>query len=169
MAEAAALARAAPAATFPLLAAAMGAAQQQLLAAAGPGGPGAGSPAWAVALERLCWLVRMAAHCLADSGAGETPLMPLTLSIAVEAGGPALAAVEGLTAALLALPALALQEGAAAVLSPRCACAGGRRGGCLRKSMKEGVPWIPCSCIGHGRPWVAGVSDLADPVMPAAG
>ncbi|KAG2428460.1 hypothetical protein HXX76_011579 [Chlamydomonas incerta] len=119
MAEAAALARAAPAATFPLLAAAMGAAQQQLLAAAGPGGPGAGSPPWAVALERLCWLMRMAAHCLADSGAGETPLMPLTLSIAVEAGGPALAAVEGLTAALLALPALALQEGAAAVLSPR--------------------------------------------------
>ncbi|GIM17237.1 hypothetical protein Vretimale_19750, partial [Volvox reticuliferus] len=70
-------------------------------------------------LERLCWLVRMAAHCLADSGAGETPLMPLPLSIAVEGGGPAVAAVEGLTAALLGLPALALQEGAAAVLSPR--------------------------------------------------
>ncbi|KAG2450992.1 hypothetical protein HYH02_004264 [Chlamydomonas schloesseri] len=119
MAEAAALARAAPAATFPLLAGAMAAAQQQLLAAAAPGGPGAGSAPWAVALERLCWLVRMAAHCLADSGAGETPLMPLTLSIAVEAGGPALAAVEGLTAALLTLPALALQGGAAAVLSPR--------------------------------------------------
>ncbi|GIL61595.1 hypothetical protein Vafri_16032, partial [Volvox africanus] len=79
----------------------------------------AGGEVWAVSLERLCWLVRMAAHCLADSGAGETPLMPLPLSIAVEGGGPAVAAVEGLTAALLGLPALALQEGAAAVLSPR--------------------------------------------------
>ncbi|GLC45912.1 hypothetical protein PLESTM_001800600 [Pleodorina starrii] len=117
MAEAAALARAAPAATFPLLAAALGAAQQQLLAAAAGGG--AGGPVWAVSLERLCWLVRMSAHCLADCGAGETPLMPLPLSLAVEGGGPAVAAVEGLTAALLGLPALALQEGAAAVLSPR--------------------------------------------------
>ncbi|EFJ51675.1 hypothetical protein VOLCADRAFT_116320 [Volvox carteri f. nagariensis] len=118
MAEAAMLARAAPAATFPLLAGAMAAAQQQLLAAAAAAG-GSGGEAWAVSLERLCWLVRMAAHCLADSGAGETPLMPLPLSIAMEGGGPSVAAVEGLTAALLGLPALALQEGAAAVLSPR--------------------------------------------------
>ncbi|GLI66389.1 hypothetical protein VaNZ11_010181 [Volvox africanus] len=117
MAEAAMLARAAPAATFSLLAAAMAAAQQQLLAATAAGL--AGGEVWAVFLERLCWLVRMAAHCLADSGAGETPLMPLPLSIAVEGGGPAVASVEGLTAALLGLPALALQEGAAAVLSPR--------------------------------------------------
>jgi hypothetical protein len=68
MAEAAALARAAPAATFSLLAAALGGTQQQLLATAAAGG--AGGEAWAVSLERLCWLVRMAAHCLADSGAG---------------------------------------------------------------------------------------------------
>ncbi len=75
MAEAAALARAAPAATFPLLAGAMAAAQQQLLAAAAAlrgGAAGADVTAqWVAALERLCWLVRMAAHCLADSGAGE--------------------------------------------------------------------------------------------------
>ncbi|KXZ52946.1 hypothetical protein GPECTOR_8g320 [Gonium pectorale] len=123
MAEAAALARAAPAATFPLLASALGTAQQQLMAAArgaGAGGGGVGSDAWAVALERCCWLVRCAAHCLADSGAGETPLMPLPLSLAMEAGGQgACAAVEGLTAALLALPAMALREGGAAVMSPR--------------------------------------------------
>jgi hypothetical protein len=51
--------------------------------------------------------------------------MPLPLSLAIEAeaeGGAsrgALAAVETLTSALLALPALALQQGAAAVISPR--------------------------------------------------
>jgi len=32
------------------------------------------------ALEQLSWLQRMAAHCLADSGSGEVPMMPQALA-----------------------------------------------------------------------------------------
>lgn len=59
------------------------------------------------ALERLVWLLRMAAHVLADSGAGETPLPPEAVLQAVagpEAGGGGGAGVEavvGLSHALL--------------------------------------------------------------------
>ena len=40
------------------------------------------------------WLLRMTAHALADSGAGETPLMPLALLEEAEAGGEGAASLQ---------------------------------------------------------------------------
>ena len=70
-------------------------------------------------LEQLCWLLRLAAHSLADCGAGETPLVPLALQAALEAGGPHAEAVGALCQGLLELPAMVLQDGATAFMSPR--------------------------------------------------
>ncbi|KAL6757386.1 armadillo-type protein [Haematococcus lacustris] len=114
LARAAALARYLPSATFPAVAQALAQTQQRLASAAAAGS----DPS--EALEQLVWLVRLAGHCLADSGSGETPLLPLTLATAVEAG--VAGAVEGcvqLSEALLALPALVLSPGAQPVMSPR--------------------------------------------------
>ena len=49
------------------------------------------------------WLVRMSAHALADSGAGETPLIPLALLEEAEraGGGPGAKAIHALCEALL--------------------------------------------------------------------
>ena len=49
------------------------------------------------------WLVRMSAHALADSGAGETPLLPLALLEEAEraSGGPGSQAIHTLCEALL--------------------------------------------------------------------
>ena len=49
------------------------------------------------------WLVRMSAHALADSGAGETPLLPLALLEEAElaGGGPGSQAIHTLCEALL--------------------------------------------------------------------
>ncbi len=72
--------------------------------------------------------------------------MPLALSLAAESGGPAVGAVQGLTGALLALPALALQDGAAAVLSPRWGRGDGRKerkGGVRSRTMHQ---W-PCPFV----------------------
>jgi hypothetical protein len=52
-------------------------------------------------LEQLVWLLRMSAHALADSGAGETPLMPLALLEEAEAGGAGAQALQTLCEALL--------------------------------------------------------------------
>lgn len=68
--------------------------------------------------EQLVWLLRMAAHCLADSGAGETPLVPLSVSSAVEAGGGVDEVVVALCGAMIAVPALVL-EGQGGGASPR--------------------------------------------------
>ena len=70
-------------------------------------------------LEQLCWLLRMAAHCLADSGAGETPLVPTSVMDAVEGDAAGAAAVARLCTALLELPVLVLQEAARPCMSPR--------------------------------------------------
>jgi hypothetical protein len=48
-------------------------------------------------LEQLVWLLQMSAHVLADSGAGETPLMPLALldlHAEAEAGGQGAATLQ---------------------------------------------------------------------------
>ena len=68
-----------------------------------------------VPLEQLWWLVRCAGAVLADSGSGETPMMPLALA----AGGRS-KPVESLSRALLETLALALEPAARPVLSPRC-------------------------------------------------
>jgi len=54
--------------------------------------PWAPHPGWragadpSVPLEQLCWLLRAAAHLLADPGEGEAPLPPVP--VAAAAGGP---------------------------------------------------------------------------------
>ena len=54
-------------------------------------------------LEQIVWLARMSAHALADSGAGETPLLPLALLEEAElaGGGPGSQAIHTLCEALL--------------------------------------------------------------------
>ena len=54
-------------------------------------------------LEQLVWLVRMSAHALADSGAGETPLIPLALLEEADraVSGPGAEAIHMLCEALL--------------------------------------------------------------------
>jgi hypothetical protein len=71
----------APQATFPHLCALIGEQRAALQACAASGGDPAAP------LEQLCWLLRFAAFCLADSGAGETPLVPEQLLQAVAQGG----------------------------------------------------------------------------------
>lgn len=72
-------------------------------------------------LEELHWLTRMAAHLLADSGEGETPLVPLAVAAAAAAadaqGGPD--NIEQLSHALLGVAGLCLDEAARPVASPR--------------------------------------------------
>eukprot|EP00798_Chlamydomonas_sp_ICE-L_P020913 gene20913-27759_t len=71
-------------------------------------------------LEQLCWLVRMSAHCLADCGVGETPMLPVALMDACEReGATSGAAIATLCKALLELPALVLQDAARPCMSPR--------------------------------------------------
>ena len=67
-----------------------------------PGGSPSGADPSEV-LEQLVWLVRMSAHALADSGAGETPLIPLALLEEAErvGGGPGAKAIHALCEALL--------------------------------------------------------------------
>ena len=82
----------------------------------------AGDPS--IVLEELCWLLRVAGHSLADSGQGETPMVPLRL---IEAGRAAEAAgkpdpVLALSNALLGVLHLALNPAARQHISPRCAC-----------------------------------------------
>jgi hypothetical protein len=119
LSRAAALARAAPAAGLGLLAERLAAKQGELAAAAAAGGD-VSEP-----LEQLCWLARMSAHALADTAAGETPLPPEALLLALGGGGPgaaaAGAAVERLSCALLELAGLCLNAGAraAGAVSPR--------------------------------------------------
>ena len=66
--------------------------------------------------------MRCAGHVLADSGSGETPMLPLPLAAcaaeAAAAGRPDPA--EGLGVALLETLALALDPAARPVISPRC-------------------------------------------------
>ncbi|KAI8465199.1 MAG: hypothetical protein J3K34DRAFT_461526 [Monoraphidium minutum] len=134
LSRAAALARAAPAEALALLADRIADRQRALAAAAG-----AGADASEV-LEQLCWLARMAAHALADTGAGETPLPPEALLLALDGAGggrppggggggaagaagaaAAGAAVERLSCALLELCGLCLDPAAraAGAVSPR--------------------------------------------------
>ncbi len=49
----------------------------------------AGKEDGSVAMEELCLLLRLAAHVLADSGEGETPLMPLSMVHASHASADA--------------------------------------------------------------------------------
>lgn len=70
-------------------------------------------------LEELHWLTRMAAHLLADSGEGETPLVPMSVAAAAAAAQPGRDPVEGLSHALLGVAGLCLDERARPVVSPR--------------------------------------------------
>jgi len=76
-----------------------------------------------VPLEQLCWLLRAAAHLLADPGEGEAPLPPVPVAAAAAAaaaaGRPDAAAA--LAAAVMDAAALCLDPAARPVLSPRCA------------------------------------------------
>ncbi|GBF98214.1 hypothetical protein Rsub_10714, partial [Raphidocelis subcapitata] len=119
LSRAAVLARAAPAPALGLLADRVDAARAELAAAASSGRDAS------EALERLCWLARAAAHALADTGAGEMPLPPEALLLALSAGGPAAAAAgaaaERLSCALLEIAGLCLspEARAAGAVSPR--------------------------------------------------
>ncbi|GAX80807.1 hypothetical protein CEUSTIGMA_g8243.t1 [Chlamydomonas eustigma] len=113
MMRAAALARAAPGPALGLLSELLRGAQGRLFECVGQGA----DPS--EVLEQLVWLLHMSAHALADSGAGETPLMPLALLEEAEAGGAGAQALQTLCEALLEVPALVLQPSARAALSPR--------------------------------------------------
>lgn len=134
MARVAVLIRAHPVVAFNHLADLIGTKQQTLAAAASAGQ----DPS--ELLEQLYWLVRMAAHALADSGVGEIPLPPEAVLLAVgdssfaspgmaqqqqqqqvgtAAAAAGAAAVERLSRSLLELTAVCLQQAAAAVVSPR--------------------------------------------------
>ena len=116
-ARVAALARADPAASFAHLADVVERLRAALLSAAASGQ----DPS--ELLEQLVWALRMAAHALADSGAGESPAPPEPVLRAVLAGGDggraATAAVLRLSRALLGVAALPLQEAARPVCSAR--------------------------------------------------
>jgi hypothetical protein len=71
-------------------------------------------------LEELHWLTRMAAHLLADSGEGETPLVPMSVAAAAAAAQPGRDPIEGLSHALLGVAGLCLDKRARSVVSPRC-------------------------------------------------
>ena len=124
LSRAAALARAQPEHSFPALAGLITSKQAQLLEVARTGG----DPS--ELLEQLEWLVRMAAHALADEGSGEVPLVPEWVVLAVEQSPGGVAAVEQLSHAMLGVCGLCLQQqqqggdagaeaAAAAVASPR--------------------------------------------------
>lgn len=134
MARVAVLLRADPVTSFNKLADLIGKRQQALAAAA------AARQDPSELLEQLYWLVRMAAHALADSGVGEIPLPPEPVLLAVgdnslTTAGAAIpseqqqasavrasagaAAVERLARSLLELTAVCLQQAAAAVVSSR--------------------------------------------------
>lgn len=72
-------------------------------------------------LEELHWLTRMAAHLLADSGEGETPLVPMSVAAAAAAAQPGSDTIEALSHALLGVAGLCLDERVRLVASPRCA------------------------------------------------
>lgn len=78
-----------------------------------------------VVLEEVTWLVRMAAHLIADPGEGETPLPPLTIAAAASQACQAgqqdpLAA---LSWALLDVASLCADPATTSIVSPRC-CTG---------------------------------------------
>jgi len=121
LSRAAVLARAAPAAALGLLCDQIAAKQQALARAAAAGAD------VSELLEQLCWLARMSAHVLADTGTGEVPLPPEALLLVLSpaagpaAAAPAGAAAERLSCALLELAGLCLSPDArrAGVCSPR--------------------------------------------------
>lgn len=73
-------------------------------------------------LEELCWLLRMAAHVVADSGEGETPLAPVSVATAAASADAAERAdpLEAVSHALLAVGGLCLDERMKSAASPRC-------------------------------------------------
>lgn len=113
MDRAAALARGAPSVTFPYLSGLLAQCKDQLCQCS----VSCQDPS--VALEQLCWLVRMAAHCLADSGEGEIPLVPEAVMSLLERGPEGAQVVERLSFIMLETAALCLQDQARPVLSPR--------------------------------------------------
>lgn len=113
MAQVAALARVSVVDTFGWLADAINGQQQRLYSAAMQRTDPSED------LEALCWLLRCGAAALADSGAGETPLVPEAVAEAA-AGSPAGAeAASRLSNSLLQVSALVLQDEARPVMSPR--------------------------------------------------
>ncbi|BDA40620.1 probable Exportin-4 [Coccomyxa sp. Obi] len=112
-ARAAAVGRASAAFSADLLSARIQRTQQHLLHCASTGQDPA-EP-----LEELHWLTRMAAHLLADSGEGETPMVPVSVAAAAAAAQPGRDPIEGLSHALLGVAGLCLDERARPVVSPR--------------------------------------------------
>lgn len=112
--RAASLSRASPTICLPFLAACMNQAKDALAIAATSGAD------TSEALEQLSWLQRAVAHCLADTGSGEVPMMPQPLAQAISAGVPGVAeAVLCCCESLLAVPALVLNDAARSAMSPR--------------------------------------------------
>lgn len=71
-------------------------------------------------LEELCWLLRCAAHTLADAGEGETPMVPIQLVEMVEKQGEGQPCpIHDLSTALITVTSTCLDPAARAVLSPR--------------------------------------------------
>ncbi len=70
-------------------------------------------------LEEMHWLTRMAGHLLADSGEGETPLVPLPVAKAAADAQGGTDPIEQLSHALLGVAGLCLDENARPVVSPR--------------------------------------------------
>lgn len=122
MVRAASLARARPPSAFPALAELISSKQQQLAALVSSGG----DPS--ELLEQLVWLAYMAAHSLADEGAGETPMVPEWVAAAADSSEQGAQAVQRLSEAMLGLLGMCLQPEAAPLCSPRlleaaCWCA----------------------------------------------
>jgi len=69
-------------------------------------------------LEELCWALRCASHVLADSGAGETPMLPVPLLDLYDGAGDA-DPVQELSTGLLTVASLCLDPAARRVVSPR--------------------------------------------------
>ncbi|KAF5830248.1 hypothetical protein DUNSADRAFT_14821 [Dunaliella salina] len=112
--RAASLSRASPTICLPFMAACMNQAKDALAFAATSGSD------TSEALEQLSWLQRAVAHCLADPGSGEVPMMPQPLAQAIGAGVPGVAeAVLCCCESLLAVPALVLNDAARGAMSPR--------------------------------------------------
>ena len=105
-----------------------------------------------MALEELCWLLRMAAHLVADPGEGETPLPPLTISeSAVTAGQQGQPdSLAALSHALVANAALCAEPAAAHVISPRYGapcCLEDILWGCPVSTALSVTSWPPkCAC-----------------------
>ena len=90
-----------------------------------------------VVMEELCWLARMGAHVVADSGEGETPLPPTAVSSASVAAATSgrQDPLEALSHCLLAVAGLCIDQKLQSAASPRY---------CLQRPLQDPI------CNRHG-------------------